>query len=146
MDNPRGIVTGVLHAAGGRRATIEIDTATVCSRCASGRGCGAGLWMGGGRSRQVEAAVDEHLELVVGDTVRLKLAPKSIAGAAMQAYGAPLLGAVAAVAVAHGMALGDVEAAAASLAGLAVGSFASRLYAQRPSCLARLEPRIDKVL
>ena len=146
MDNPRGIVTGVLHAAGGRRATVEVDAATICDRCASGKGCGAGLWMDAGRSRQVEAVVDERLELVVGDTVQLKLAPRSIAGAAVHAYGAPLLGAVTAVAVAHGMALGDAETAAASLAGLAAGSFASRLYVQRPSCLARLEPRIDKVL
>lgn len=86
------------------------------------------------------------VELIVGDTVQLKLAPRSIVGAAMHAYGAPLLGIVLAVAVAQGMAFGDVEAAAASLAGLAVGSLASRLYLQRPSCLARLEPRIDKVI
>jgi positive regulator of sigma E activity len=146
MDNPTGTVVGVLHAAGGRRVTVEVDAATVCARCASGKGCGAGLWLGGGRSRQVEVAVDNRFEVGVGDTVQLKLAPSNVFAAAMHAYGAPLLGAVLGAGVAQLMAFGDVEAAAASLAGLAVGSFASRLHMSRPSCLARFEPRIDKLL
>ena len=118
MDSPRGTVVGILHAAGGQRVTVEVDKAIVCARCASGKGCGAGLWLGSERSRQVEAVAHRRFELAVGDTVQL----------------------------AQGMAFGDVEAAAASLAGLAVGSFASRLYLNRPSCLTRLQPRIEKVL
>ena len=137
---------GILHAAGGQRVTVEVDKAIVCARCASGKGCGAGLWLGSERSRQVEAVAHRRFELAVGDTVQLKLAPSGVFAAAMHAYGAPLLGVLVAVAIAQGMAFGDVEAAAASLAGLAVGSFASRLYLNRPSCLTRLQPRIEKVL
>ena len=96
MDNPTGTVVGILHAAGGRRVTVEVDSAAVCGRCAAGKGCGAGLLMASGRSRHVEVAVGKRVELIVGDTVQLKLAPRSIVGAAMYAYGAPLFGAHAA--------------------------------------------------
>jgi len=146
MDDPTGTVVQILHGAGGRYATIDVAAAPGCSRCAEGRGCGAGLLQGPGRSRQYEASVDDRLQLVVGDRVQLKLRPGSLLGAAMHAYGAPLVGAVVAAAVAHGMALGDAEAAAASLAGMAIGTFASRLHIQRPACLARYVARIERVL
>ncbi|HSG58310.1 MAG TPA: SoxR reducing system RseC family protein [Woeseiaceae bacterium] len=146
MDSPTGTVIGILHAADGQRVTVELDKGIVCARCASGKGCGAGLWPGSERSTQIEAVAHKRSDLAVGDTVQLKLPPSGVFAAALHAYGAPLLGVLIAVAVAQGMAFGDVEAAAASLAGLAVGSFASRLYLNRPSCLSRLQPRIDKVL
>jgi positive regulator of sigma E activity len=146
MDSPTGTVVGILHAADGQRVTVEIDKGIECARCAAGKGCGAGLWLGADRSRQVEAAANKRFVLAVGDTVQLKLASSGVFAAAMHAYGAPLLGVLTAVAIAEGMAFGDVEAAAASLAGLAVGSFVSRMYLNRPSCLSRLQPRIEKVL
>lgn len=146
MDKPTGTVVELLHGADGRRATIAVEADMVCARCAAGKGCGAGLLAGSGRARRIEAAVDDELRLTVGDTVRIKLAPRSLLSASVHGYGAPLLGLLTASLVAYVMSLGDIEAAAASLAGMAVGVFISRLYLQRPSCLGRFHPRVDAVL
>lgn len=146
MDNPTGTVVEILHGAGARLVAVDVDSVPVCSRCAEGRGCGAGLLSGSSRSRRFEAAVDNGCQLAVGDRVRLKLSPGRLIGAAAYAYGVPLFGAVAAASAAHGMALGDVGSAAASFAGMIVGTLASRRYLRRRSCLSRFEPRVDKVL
>lgn len=145
MDNPTGTVVGILHGAGGRRVTVDLDSVPVCPRCAEGRGCGAGFLAGTGQSRQLETSVDSGVPLVNGDRVELDLAPGRLLAAAVHAYGAPLLGAILAAAVAHGINLGDVASAAASLAGIALGTLASRLSLRRPSRLTRFEPRIDKL-
>lgn len=127
-------------------ATIGVDVSTVCARCAAGKGCGAGLLIGAGATRHVEAVAGRELRLSPGDTVEVRLAPRSILHAALVAYGAPLAGALTAAAVAYGLSFGDVEAAAASLAGLAVGMFVSRLYLKKPACLSRFEPTVSKVI
>lgn len=146
METPRGTVVSLVTRGRDRVATIDVDVAAVCARCAAGKGCGAGLLTGSGPRRRIEAIAGEELRLQPGDTVEVSLEPRSILHAAFVAYGAPLVGALAAAAIAYGLSFGDVEAAAASLIGIATGMFASRLYLGRRACLERFEPSVSRVL
>jgi positive regulator of sigma E activity len=102
--------------------------------------------IGSGATRQVEATIGPDLRPEPGDTVEVSLEPHSVLHAAFVAYGAPLVGALTAAAIAYGLSFGDVEAAAASLIGVALGMFAGRLYLNRPACLSRFEPTVSRVL
>jgi positive regulator of sigma E activity len=146
MDTPRGTVVSVMTRGDRLVATVDVDVSNVCARCAAGKGCGAGLLIGSGSTRHIEATVGPDLRLAPGDTVEVRLEPRSILHAAFVAYGAPLVGALIAAAIAYGLSLGDVEAASASLVGVAVGMFAGRLYLKRPECLRRFEPTVSSVL
>lgn len=138
MDIPKGTVVSVETRAEHILATIEVDSMVACPRCAEGRGCGAGLVSGTARLRRVDAVAAPDMELQPGDMVSVELQPGRLLNAALMAYGAPLLGAVLAAALAFSFRFGDAGTAAACLAGLGAGMLASRLYLRRPACLGDL--------
>ena len=142
MEHPCGIVRSVLATTEGERVIVDVDVREACSRCAAGKGCGAGLLGGTGNRRQVEARTRSGLALAEGDTVQLELAPRGLLHAAATVYGIPMAGALPAAAAAHGLALGDAAAALAALAGLVAGLLASRWYLGRPACLGRFTPLV----
>lgn len=142
MEHPRGTVRSVLSSGAGERVIVDVDVRAVCSRCASGKGCGAGLLTGKGARRQIEARAPAGLALAEGDAVELELAPRDLLHAALTVYGIPMLGALLAAATAYGLALGEAAAATAALAGLGAGLLASRWYLGRPACLARFTPLV----
>jgi sigma-E factor negative regulatory protein RseC len=142
MEHPCGTVRSVLGTAEGERVIVEVDVRAVCSRCAAGKGCGAGLLTGKGNRRQIEARARTGLALAAGDTVELELAPRELLRAAATVYGIPMLGALLAAAAAYGLALGEAAAAIAALAGLGTGLLASRWYLGRPACMARFIPTV----
>ncbi len=86
------------------------------------------------------------LHIEAGDRVEMALRPRDLLHASVIVYLPPLLGAVIAAGIAHGLRDGDIETAAAALIGMAAGLFASRLYLNRVACLDRYTPRIDRVL
>ncbi len=146
METPRGTVVSLVTRENDRVATIDVDVAAVCARCAAGKGCGAGLLAGTGPKRRIEAVAGHELGLRPGDTVELSLEPRSLLYASFVAYGAPLIGALSAAAIAYALSFGDAEAAAASLAGVVAGVVFSRLYLGRRACLNRFEPTVSRVL
>ncbi|MBT8108760.1 MAG: SoxR reducing system RseC family protein [Gammaproteobacteria bacterium] len=131
MDSPRGRVLSIHCDAEVRRAEVEVTSAQRCARCASGKGCGAGLVGNDGRLRRVSALVPAGCELAIGDEVRIELAPDSLLGAALIAYGLPLAGAVVGAGAGYLAGLEDVAAATTALAGLAVGVFIGRARLRR---------------
>lgn len=145
MQTPTGTVVSLTDRAEGLRAAIEVDAAVVCPRCAAGRGCGAGILGAGRATKRVEVLVDPGLRLRKGDKVGLQLAPESILRASVFVYGIPLLGAVAAAAVAYGLSLGELGSAFAAIAGLGAGLAVSRRRLRRADCLREFTPTVTKL-
>ena len=144
MENPQGTIVALIRDADGTRAIVDVDAAAVCARCASGRGCGAGILAGGASSRRLELPVDKDLELAEGDVVGIELAPRNVLRAALIVYGPPLAGAVCGAALAHLAALGDGAAAVMAIGGLSAGLVISRHRLRGDSCLARFTPTVTR--
>lgn len=137
MNRPEGTVV----ATGPGTATVSVEAAVACARCAAGRGCGAGL-LQRGKAKVLEVSVAEGLELDVGDRVRLDLAPDRLLRAAWLAYGLPLLSMVVATALAAlVLAPGsDLAMVAFGGLGLAAGVLAGRRKLGGSGCARHLTP------
>ena len=146
MEKTTGTVRSFIAHAGGERAIIDVDVAAVCSRCAAGKGCGAGILGGSGRVRQVAATIGTGVRLGVGDRVEIALRPRDLLQAAVVVYVPPLLGAAIAATAAYGIVGRDIDAAAAALIGMALGLFASRYYLNHTTCLERVTPVVERRL
>ena len=146
MDNPRGTIESLRRDERGVHAIVGVDAAAACPRCAAGRGCGAGILVGSGARRHVEAVVRPGLELQEGDLVEIELAPDDLLRAALIVYGLPLAGALLGVAIAYALGAKDIAAVTAALAGLVAGLLLGRSRLRQKRCLSRFVPRISKPL
>jgi sigma-E factor negative regulatory protein RseC len=140
MDSPRGRILSVHLKDAPPHAVVEVAASVRCARCAAGKGCGAGLFGGDDKPRQVDALIASDLVLGEGDQVRIELAPNNLLRASLIVYGLPLLGALAGAAVAWLSGAGDLGAAAAALAGAGLGMLAGRLRLQQSECLRAFTP------
>ena len=128
------------------RAIVDVEAAAVCSRCAAGRGCGAGLFAGGQGTRRLELTIAQDRGFEEGDVVALELAPANVLRAALIVYGLPLSGAAIGATLAYVLALGDAAAAAMAVVGLSGGVIAGRQRLASESCLARFTPTVAHVV
>ena len=143
MPNPQGTIVEIIRDGRGARAVVEVESAAVCARCASGRGCGAGFFAAGQGVRRLEVAVQEGREPTKGDVVNIDLGPGNLVRAALIVYGLPLTGAAAGAALAFAIGFGDGRAAATALAGLAVAWTIGRRWLRGDSCVARFAPTVS---
>ena len=144
MRNPQGRIISVDDS--GASVVVEVEPGLVCERCASGKGCGAGLLGRAPGERQVTATVAAGLDVGDGDDVAIVLQPRNLLRAAFVVYGYPLLAAVAAAAAAFGMGFGDGAAAGTALAGIAVGFGMARLRLAQARCLRDFTPTVVEKL
>jgi len=144
MNDPQGTVVAIVRDSRGITAIVDVEADSVCARCASGRGCGAGLFAGRAGRRRLDVAVAEGMELREGDVVDIQLAPRNVLVAALIVYGLPLTGAAAGAALAFVFSLGDAGAAAMALAGLAAGTLFGRRRLRGDSCLERFTPTVSR--
>ena len=144
MADPQGTIVEMIRDGRGVRAIVAVEAASVCSRCASGRGCGAGVFTARQGVRRLEVVLPDGGDLAEGDVVNIELAPGNVLRAALLVYGLPLAGAAAGAALAYAFALGDAGAALAALGGLAAGAAAGRHRVRRDSCLARYTPTLSR--
>jgi sigma-E factor negative regulatory protein RseC len=142
MQNPQGQIVSVCAGESGARAIVEVDSAVVCERCESGKGCGAGLLGRQPGDKRVEALVAENLSVQSGDLVSITLAPRNILRAAVIVYGYPLSGAVLAAVAAFGMGLGDVSGAISALVGLFAGILIAKVRLKNTRCLRDFTPTV----
>ncbi len=142
MQNPQGQIVSVSADESGTRAIVEVDSAVVCERCESGKGCGAGLLGRQPGDKRVEALVAENLSVQSGDLVSITLAPRNILRAAVIVYGYPLSGAVLAAVAAFGMGLGDVSGAISALVGLFAGILIAKVRLKNTRCLRDFTPTV----
>lgn len=144
MTDPQGTVVEITRDSHGVRAVVAVEAAAVCARCASGRGCGAGIFAARQGVRRLEVAVEEGRDLAEGDAVSIELAPGNVLRAALLVYGLPLAGAAAGAALAYAMDLGDGGAAATALGGLVAGAVVGRHRLTDDSCIARFTPKLSR--
>lgn len=142
MHIPEGRVVSVEADTHPARAVVEVVSAPRCARCASGKGCGAGLLGADTAPRRVEAFISGDFDLAAGDRVQLQLAAENVLRAAVLVYGLPLVGALVAAALAWGAGASDVGAALAALAGTAAGALAGHLQVRRADCLRQFTPTV----
>lgn len=142
MQHPEGQVLSLDASSDPAHAIVEVAAAFRCERCASGKGCGAGLLAGDAAPRRVDALVARQLELRVGDRVRLELAGESVLRAAGLVYGLPLGGALAGAGLAWWSGAGDAGAALAALAGGMAGIATGRRRLRREACLRQFRPLV----
>ncbi len=142
MESPVGRIVSLADG----HATVSVDAAANCARCAAGKGCGAGLLTGSNRSRLIEVQLASGLGLKVGDEVKLALAPANLLRAALLAYGLPLGGMLIALGVAGFLdrALDDQIAVVLAVGGLAGGTLLGRYYLNKDGCLKNLVPTISE--
>jgi sigma-E factor negative regulatory protein RseC len=144
MNDPQGTIVEIVRDGRGVTAIVDVETDAVCARCASGRGCGAGIFAAKGGNRRLEVAVSESLGLTPGDVVAVRLAPGNVLLAALIVYGLPLAGAAAAAALAYAASLGDAAAALMALLGLVSGALIGRRRLRDDTCLARFTPTVSR--
>lgn len=138
MQNPHGRIISV-HPD---QVVVEVDTESVCERCASGKGCGAGLLGGAAGTQRITASLPAGLEVADGDLVSIVLEPRNLLRAAVIVYGYPLAGAVAGAIAASFAGLGDVAAAVAALSGIATGVLSASRRLRNVRCLREFTPAI----
>lgn len=146
MDSPRGQILSVHPDAEPPFAVVEIAAAPGCARCASGKGCGAGLLAGDERPRSVDALIAHGLAVREGDSVCIQLAPKNLLRAALIVYGLPLAGAITAAAMAYLLGASDPAAVAMVLVGAGLGLLIGRLRLRQTRCLRDFTPTVTERL
>jgi len=137
MNNPRGQVISINPD---NSVVVDIESALACERCASGKGCGAGLLGARQGERRITALVADHLQLESGDAVSVALEPSNVLRAATIVYGYPLLAAIAMAGLAYKLRMDDVGAALSALGGLLAGIIVARWRLQGARCLRQFTP------
>ena len=117
MKDPQGTIVEIVRDSRGVTAIVDVDAEAVCARCASGRGCGAGIFGARTGRRRIDIAVGKNLELGEGDIVDIQLAPRNVLGAG---------------------------AATMALGGLAGGVLIGRRRLRDDACLARFTPVVSR--
>ena len=136
MNSPVGTIVSIADG----HATVSVDAAAICARCAAGKGCGAGLLAGSNRSRFVDVPLTAGMQFKAGDEVRLSLEPSHLLRAAIFAYGLPLGGVILALGIAGylNQSLDDRFAVVLAVAGLVAGVLFGRHLLSKDACLRNL--------
>lgn len=142
MENPQGRILSIYPDAAPPYAVVEVVASLRCARCASGKGCGAGILGGNEKLRRVDAMIAPGLDVQEGDSVSIALAPNNLLRASLVVYGLPLAGAIAGSAAAWLLGAGDAGAAVLALAGAGLGMSAGRLRLRQAACLREFTPHV----
>ena len=142
MASPQGRILSIYRDADPPCAVVEIAAAPICKRCASGKGCGAGILSGDGKPRSVEALLPRDLAVREGDRVSIELAPENLLRAASLVYGLPLTGAIIASAAAGLLGVNDLAALTMAAVGTVSGMTIGRLRLRKALCLRNFTPTV----
>ena len=142
MASPEGRILSIDPYADPPCAVVEIAAAPICARCASGKGCGAGIFSGDEKPRSVDALLARGLEVREGDRVGIELAPDNLLRAALLVYGLPLTGAIIASAAAWLLGAEDLVAAAMAAVGTGFGITIGRMRVRKALCLRNFTPTV----
>lgn len=137
-------VTGKIVALHGRTATVLVKSASVCHRCAAGKGCGAGIFQSADKTRYMQIEIPDGMSFRQGDNVDLQIGVRHLLRAALLAYGLPLITMMITLLLLQIAGLGTrdligiVAAGAGLLGGLAIG----RAFLRRESICDQFVPII----
>jgi positive regulator of sigma E activity len=120
---------------------VEVSAPDACQRCASGKGCGAGIGLSGTAAKRIEVPLADGDDPGEGQTVTLKMQEGGILRVAAIVYGWPLLGAL--LGAAGGFSRSEASAAVLALCGMLAGWLLARWHLKQRRCLQRLLPVIS---
>ena len=138
---------GKISALDGQVATVLVDSPVVCKRCATGKGCGAGLFQGNDKPHEVHVNIPTDMTIRQGDSIELRIGPKFLLRAAALAYGLPL----ATMVLFPGLAwiltsnLGDGAGIVLALSGLTAGLGIGRQILKHESICEQFVPAVGEV-
>lgn len=138
--------TGKISALNGRTATVIVKSSSVCHRCATGNGCGAGLLQAADKPRHMRIELPEGMSVHTGDSIDLTIGSKHLLRAALLAYGLPLitmLGSLLAL-QSFGDSTGDAGGVLVAGAGLLAGLLIGRTLLARESVCNQFVPTIGR--
>ncbi len=138
--------TGKISALHGRTATVLVKSASVCYRCAAGKGCGAGLFQATDKPRYMQFELPEGMSVQTGDSIDLTIASKHLLRAALLAYGLPLLSMLGSLLALQSFSAdsGDARGVLVAGAGLLAGLLIGRALLERESVCDQFVPRIGR--
>ena len=142
MASPQGRILSIYPDTDPPCVAVEIAAAPICPRCASGKGCGAGIFSGDEKPRSIDAFLAQGLAVREGDRVSIELAPDNLLRAALLVYGLPLTGAIIASAAAWLLGADDLIAAAMAVLGTGVGMTTGRMRLRKTRCLRNFVPMV----
>ncbi|WP_405234639.1 SoxR reducing system RseC family protein [Lentisalinibacter salinarum] len=133
---------GRVEAVDGHTVVVRVATAGSCARCARGEGCGFGFAAARAGEGRLVLPLPPDYRPEPGDTVRVALEQRGLAGAAVAVYGIPLAGLLAGSAAASLLGIGEP-----ATVGLAFGAFAAalplaRATSRRMDAAGRCRPRL----
>jgi sigma-E factor negative regulatory protein RseC len=142
MKNLEGQIVSMSTDGSDRTVVVEVISEVACERCASGKGCGAGLLGGKTINRRVSATVVAGLTVGDGDQVSISLESQNLLRAAIIVYGYPMFAAVLAAIVAYSYGANDAIGAISALAGLSAGVLIAKARLRRARCLREFTPLV----
>jgi len=139
--------TGRISAVSGANATVEVLSPLACRRCASGKGCGAGIFQDAGKTREIQVEIPLHMTVRVGDNIELAIASRHLLRAAMLAYALPLIAMLASLGVFWALSenASDGRAVVVAIFGLVSGLLVSRRLLKQESICEQFVPVIGGV-
>ena len=137
---------GRVESLRGETVTVIVDAPVACRRCASGKGCGAGLLGGSESTRRIDMTIPAGMRLAVGDPVSLSVSPRQLLRAAAIAYGIALAAFLAATGLARiaGDGSNDLLAIAIAVSGLGAGILLSRRLLRQDGTCRHFVPIIEE--
>ena len=137
-------IQGTVLSVSGHQATVKVETAAVCPRCAAGKGCGAGLFGASNASKSIDVELPPAADIRPGDTVALSISPQRLLHASVLVYGLPLAGALALLllGVLFLPPLTDTVAVLLAVSGLLGGFLLGRSQLGRERCLKQFVPAV----
>lgn len=131
-----------VEAVDGETIAVRVATAGSCARCARGEGCGFGFAAAQAGESRLVLARPQGFRPAPGDTVRVALEQRGLAGAAVAVYGIPLAGLLAGSAAATLLGVGEPAAIALAFGGFAAALPPARIASRRMDAAGRCHPRL----
>lgn len=131
-----------VEAVDGQTVAVRVATAGSCARCARGEGCGFGFAAARAGESRLMLAMPPDYRPAPGDTVRVALEQRGLAGAAFAVYGIPLAGLLAGSAAATLLGLGEPAAVGLAFGGFAAALPLARGVSRRLDAAGRCRPRL----
>ena len=138
MEQARGRITAIHDD----HFTVEVNSASFCSRCSTGKGCGAGLLGADRGPRQVDVPRIGDARFSEGDEVILELAPQSVLQAALIVYGIPLAAVALVGALATFLGWSDGRTVLMMMGAVVIAVAIGRKRLRRTNCLKQFTPMI----
>lgn len=143
-SDPGGVLvrSGRVESVDDDSVTVRVAAAGSCARCARGEGCGFGFAAARAGEARLVLQRPPALRAAPGDTVRIALDQRGLAGAAGAVYGLPLAGLLTGTLAAALLGLGEGATIVAALAAFTAALPLAQAVSRRIDAAGVCQPRL----